>query len=236
MKKTAQIVTIPLNKEGWNEGDLLKDDSGNFKLVNHSRETNVEDWQAQQLLVLSDDEIQEGDCIKDGNLITKADGIILSLIKNSNYQCKKIIASYPQIESTLLISKETVQVWIDSGTPGEGSIDIFLKENRRRDNNFLLGYVEMVNTDPQGNLLLEFEHECKHCGVMTTQPDKECYKAPSIPTDYEILKKSLKHSDNLYNADDKSKDYALSENQLWENSLRDYEAGYKQALKDLGYE
>lgn len=23
------------------------------------------------------------------------------------------------------------------------------------------------------------EHECKYCGVMTTQPDEECYKAPS---------------------------------------------------------
>jgi hypothetical protein len=22
------------------------------------------------------------------------------------------------------------------------------------------------------------EHECKYCGVMTTQPDEECYKAP----------------------------------------------------------
>ena len=57
---------------------------------------------------------------------------------------------------------------------------------------------------------------------------------PSIPTDYEILKKSLEHSDNLYNSNDKCKDNILSENQLWENSLRDYEAGYKQALSDLG--
>lgn len=23
------------------------------------------------------------------------------------------------------------------------------------------------------------EHECKYCGVMTTQPDEECYRAPS---------------------------------------------------------
>ena len=22
------------------------------------------------------------------------------------------------------------------------------------------------------------EHECKYCGIMTTQPDEECYKAP----------------------------------------------------------
>jgi hypothetical protein len=22
------------------------------------------------------------------------------------------------------------------------------------------------------------EHKCKYCGVMTTQPDEECYKAP----------------------------------------------------------
>ena len=22
------------------------------------------------------------------------------------------------------------------------------------------------------------EHECKYCGVMTTQPDEECYRAP----------------------------------------------------------
>lgn len=23
------------------------------------------------------------------------------------------------------------------------------------------------------------EHKCKYCGVMTTQPDEECYKAPT---------------------------------------------------------
>ena len=59
---------------------------------------------------------------------------------------------------------------------------------------------------------------------------------PSRPTDEEMVKKSLFYSNNLYNSDDKWPNNILSEYQLWENSLRDYETGYKQALKDLGYE
>lgn len=26
---------------------------------------------------------------------------------------------------------------------------------------------------------MEMEHECKYCGVITTQPDEDCYKAPT---------------------------------------------------------
>lgn len=35
------------------------------------------------------------------------------------------------------------------------------------------------------------EHKCKYCGVMTTQPDEECYKKPSISDDVieDIIKK-----------------------------------------------
>jgi hypothetical protein len=29
------------------------------------------------------------------------------------------------------------------------------------------------------DLLPEIEHECRYCGVMTTQPDCECYKVPA---------------------------------------------------------
>lgn len=43
------------------------------------------------------------------------------------------------------------------------------------------------------------EHKCKYCGIMTTQPDEECYKKPSISDDVieDIIKKwsvSLHHA------------------------------------------
>jgi hypothetical protein len=41
------------------------------------------------------------------------------------------------------------------------------------------------------------EHKCKYCGVMTTQPDEECYKAP-IPHD---LEKYYKYAWDNYNHD-----------------------------------
>ena len=68
MKKTVQIVTIPLNKECWSKDDLLKLISGksfdecDWCLAGREKDNMVEgNWQAQQLLVLSDDEVKEED-------------------------------------------------------------------------------------------------------------------------------------------------------------------------------
>ena len=60
MKKTVQIVTMPLNKEGWSHGDLLYDNTCKEYAIAIQSCIDV-DWQAQQLLVLSDDEVKEED-------------------------------------------------------------------------------------------------------------------------------------------------------------------------------
>ena len=62
MKKNIQIVTVPTGKQGWNKGDIVvihgeamisDSDTPDW----HNLATK---WSAKQLLVLSDDEIQEG--------------------------------------------------------------------------------------------------------------------------------------------------------------------------------
>ena len=72
----------------------------------------------QQLLVLSDDVIT-GDIVYGGE--DKDEKYIHKCSFNCKLSnCKKIVAAYPHIEGTLPISKETIQAWIDAGTPGEG--------------------------------------------------------------------------------------------------------------------
>jgi hypothetical protein len=164
MKKTVQIVTIPLNKEGWNINELVLDSIG-LCLAEHDYYEGCPKWQPQQLLVLSDDEIQESDWVlsqqedESFNEIYKWDG---QSYLDKDY---KIIASYPQIEGTLPISKETVQAWIDAGTPGEGSVEIddtiYCSVVKGK-----VKYGDPTKLDPQGNLLLEF---------LEQQPEEDIY-------------------------------------------------------------
>lgn len=134
MKKTVQIVTIPLDKKGFSINDLIKkpafDAAGEierWKISYYGMSTGI--WKAHQLLVLSDDEIKINDMYYASGSKTleysvfKADTARLVKIGNE-LGVKKVIASYPQIEGTLAISKETVQAWIDSGTPGKGSLEM----------------------------------------------------------------------------------------------------------------
>lgn len=311
MKKTVQIVTIPLNKEGWGNNALLKRQPpqiDQYIIADKGSNPVTESiWQAQQLLVLSDDEIQEGDICHDycdagqppyKHLIGKC----LSVDKTNGWiefkdyktglgWCKKIIASYPHIEGTLPISKETVQAWIDDGTP----LEVTLKEALRGS----------MCLDPQGNLLLEFGEKepdnycpsctegCEYCiteprreqvvinktrnvgtsfdhlkssiptdahslEVFAIKPDETgklfayigfkiangnfefiavpyTEPKPSIPTDEEIREKAR----NLKNEEVENRKNCSSEN-LINDPLVTYEIGiingYKQALKDLGYE
>jgi hypothetical protein len=235
MKKTVQIVTIPLDKKdnapffkkddlvlrkvlgGPNLEPMLK-----FKIIDKNQ---IALARLQQLLVLSDDEIQEGDKTKSSYLNKVTDIIGEQWVdykaapKDVQDDFKKVIASYPQLEGTLPISKETVQAWIDSGTP----LEVILKEALRGS----------MCLDPQGNLLLEFSKK----GFYNLFPIEQCgdLNKPSIPTDEEIEKNS--------------KDYAYAmKGQLytekgqhpadtaWSLLSRGYTDGYKQALKDLGHE
>jgi len=207
MKKTVQIVTILLDKEGWSKGDLVDNGSLGYSLAPYDNKDGIDDWQAQQLLVLSDDEIKEGDWFY------KPDMKMVFIAEYTPYKgCKKIIASYPHIQGTLPISKETVQAWIDAGTPEEGAIheEIYMTSKN-------------LSVDSQGNLLLEFAQPFK-----STMP---IYTVPSIPTDEEIREKALSALKKEREVDDGEQLSAFEGRCL----TTGFYQGYKQALKDLGH-
>jgi len=221
MKKTVQIVTIPLDKEGWSKGDLVDNGSLGYSLAPYDNKAGIDDWQAQQLLVLSDDEIQEGDKAKSSylnnvtNIINEEWVDYKAAPKDVQDSFKKVIASYPRIPGTLPISKETVQAWIDSGTPEEGSVEMLYW---CKNGDSLSGCEKQAhcgcsdNTeadiDPQGNLLLEFGKkvcsekeilkklryaetpELKDSFLQELHDIREKQSKPAIPTDEEIEKKA----------------------------------------------
>ena len=241
MKKTVQIVTIPLDKKD-NAPFFKKDDlvlrkvlGGpnlqamlKFKIIDKNQ---IALARLQQLLVLSDDKIKEGDWFY------KLDMKMVFIAEYTPYKgCKKIIASYPQLEGTLPISKETVQAWIDSGTPGESDIEVQLMGSSMNTNMyFSIGdTLYTYNIDPQGNLLLEFQFSREQLLNKQEEAQSKMWDEtnfshkPSIPTDEKI--------------NDIASDYAVEKCRIMKNMKcltarkTAYIDGYKQALKDLGHE
>jgi hypothetical protein len=276
MKKTVQIVTIPLDKEGWSKGDIIND--GKFTSIGIYSSEGFGNWQPQQLLVLSDDEVELGDIGKivkypfgigktiehGGNHGIEVECITCTLVDNiynvvagtkgrfSSEDVYEILASYPQIPGTLPISKETVQIWIDSGTPEEGSVevvdwnclrpDICKCYNQQKFYPYCKYYKDSNGTklDPQGNLLLKFGKniELKEIGEKLKDrilfPDalehaKDYLSKvvkPSIPTDEEIDRICVRGCH----------DFILEKGIMTPITPKQYyTAGYKQALKDLGH-
>jgi hypothetical protein len=203
-------------------------------------ETSIKDnpyFVSQQLLVLSDDEIQKGDWYLFDNAYLRKDA---GYVENKGHRYKKVIASYPHIEGTLPISKETVQAWIDSGTPRDGTVDT---ENICLQTGISCGYpcngdcdekaYKEYVYDPQGNLPLKFPmsaydgvdfERIKHRNrdLIHNSIDK-----PSIPTDEEIDRICVRGCH----------DFILEKGIMTPITPQQYyTAGYKQALKDLGHE
>jgi hypothetical protein len=262
MKKTVQIVTIPLDKEGWGNNALLKRQPpqiDQYIIADKGSNPITESiWQAQQLLVLSDDKIQLNDMYYASGSRTleysvfKADTERLVKIGNE-LSVKKVIASYPQIEGTLSISKKTIQEWIDAGTPGEGSVEIddtiYCSVVKGK-----VKYGDPTKLDPQGNLLLEFGKkvcskkeilkklryaetpELKDSFLQELHDIREKQSKPSILTNEEIEKKAEQSATEWlkasYNPDIHDEE---KENWAKQDYCCGYEDGYKQALKDLGY-
>jgi|GEM_PF-5811089 len=152
----------------------------------------------------------------------------LKLLYSNNslnaYDGDKLIASSdPHIEGTLSISKETVKAWIDSGTPGEGSVLINTECPYPGNNCTCIGKCKAATNkpklDPQGNLLLEFGKPFKF--------NMPIYTVPSIPTYKEI--------------NDTATEYAEEKCRIMSNikcltaRKTAYIDGYQKALKDLGH-
>lgn len=227
MKKTVQIVTIPLDKQS-NFGIFKDVEDGEIIFMDTSIKDNPY-WQAQQLLVLSDDKLKKGDVIL-------SNGNVCDLLHNGETPQDeddpiKIIASYPQLSTTLPISKKTVEEWIDAGTPGEGSVEIgdtiYCSVVKGK-----VKYGDPTKLDHQGNLLLEFSKEITRSMQGYNYGDFEDETKPSIPTDEEIEEKFKE----LYK--DNRMDFKGLNTPLHPlfTAFLNYQYGYKQALKDLGYE
>jgi hypothetical protein len=237
MKKTVQIVTIPLNKEGWSKRDLVKTiyNDAFFEIAVYDNCLSSEGT-GYQFLVLSDDELHNNEVYYD--TILKAWGRTPYMGETTDV-CKKVIASYPQLEGTLPISKETVQAWIDAGTP----LEVTLKEALRGS----------MCLDPQGDLLLEFGEKIELKEIGEKLKDRILFPdalehakdylskvvKPSIPTDKEIEKKAEQSATEWWASQPDPGLDALFTEELEKWAKQDYccgyEDGYKQALKDLGY-
>jgi hypothetical protein len=250
MKKTVQIVTIPLNKDSWSKGDIIINDEHTFIAIYNSE--GFGDWQAQQLLVLSDDdEIQKDDIVYD--LVNNRVELIISVNKESEVckfkggafdlkYTKKLIASYPQLEGTLPISKETVQTWIDAGTPEESSVEMIQKKPvgcsilncegmRTGSCDCFDEKWKIPKHDPQGNLLLGFPLNTEPLRKRQEEAQSKMWDETnfshklSIPTDKEIEEKAKSIGNDGGPFSTRVQNYAYM-----------YQEGYKQALKDLGHE
>jgi hypothetical protein len=264
MKKAVQIVTIPINKEGWNVNELVLDSIG-LCLAEHDYYEGCPKWQTQQLLVLSDAEIQEGDCAyyDTGNiqpcnsaLWGKKDAARCELDRKAYGDCKKIIASYPNIPSTLKLSTKMIQKWIDNNAPEETNVEI-IKDCQGwggRGCQSLCSCPLKYKVEefpysgdayPKDNLLLEFNKEitdedisnaAKKLG-QTIEDIRSGYLSvekakPSIPTDEEIREKALSALKKEREVDDGEQLSAFEGRCL----TTGFYQGYKQALKDLGHE
>jgi len=252
MKKTVQIITIPLDKEGWNKDDIIlcvdvamsnSENIGTLEIARYDYPAQNPYWEAQRLLVLSDDEPNPNQAVLVSNV--KDDFEKLGLPINKGYI--NIVASYPQLPNSLPISKETVKAWIDSGTPVEGSVLINTECPYPGNNCTCVGKCKAATNkpklDPQGNLLLEFGKEKTLEEVMANvfanwaDTDRIAYefleesvKQPSIPTDEEIEQKA--HNEYPYGYTNSIGSYNRSR---YETKKESYILGYKQALKDLGH-
>lgn len=253
MKKTVQIVTVPCKQPSY----LLKilDNSiantgrlkGTIEIHDSPWDTDKE-FEAQQLLVLSDD-VQHGDIsYHSGNRTHIYDKY--SCTEN----CKKVISSYPNIEGTLPLSKETIQEWIDNGTPKECSVDMLfwckdghsLAACEKQAHCSCSDYPE-TEVDFQGNLILEFDKQplkeimdsvfdkWEATNKIVTSHLEKAVKVSIIPTDEEIEEKAEEYANLFWDAN--SLDTTLiDESRMWDAGKVNYQNGYKQALKDLGYD
>ena len=250
MKKTVQVVMLPTkNKSSF----IYKYDEDYYHIKKNQvvfEEFNPYSTSiAQQLLVLSDDVTSEGD------LLHSYGKIYVSVGKNNPLEHenspKKIIGSYPQIEGTLPISKETVQAWINVGTPVDASVEIKHKSIGRNTIGTtpagepikMNSFIETPKLDSQGNLLLEFDKKEEPVVIKKTRNVGTSFDhLPSIPIDEKISIKAAEYAesqhtiptDMLNSIDQYDIERVAMIEQAIEESKSDYLSGYKQALKDLG--
>ncbi len=128
MNKQHKSVLVPMDKRDWQRGDILKSKNGILIIapLSYKETEKVDNWQVQQLLILNDEPIKEGDYTYSefGNSFNQCNNIEGCNIINKSTDFKKIIASYPHISGTLPISIEDVKIFVERGCPDNISVEM----------------------------------------------------------------------------------------------------------------
>jgi hypothetical protein len=229
MKKNIQIVTVPCEEQI--EFSILRDSEDGEIIFTQSSAENNPYFEPQQLFVLSDDEIQEGNVC-----LSRETGEVFTCKENHSdldhyidtkgkthytnidpHQVYKIVASYPQIPNTLSISKETVQAWIDAGTPGEVELIVYGTFDGTDSTKPFL--------NPDNTINLDFGKDVKYEEISGLGK-------PSIPIEEEMEEKAQDYSNIIEKHWDERGGFGQ---QFGDEAYAAYKEGYQQALKDLGH-
>ncbi len=124
MIQTYNLVLVAQGwKTGWDGGQIIKcikDDGkgwieGDMMVANYASDKSFPEWQAQQLLTLSDQRPTEGD---DSQLYDTRSGKIAqnvgNCIKEFNPAIQQVLASHPHLPNTLPISPSILQWYCKS--------------------------------------------------------------------------------------------------------------------------
>jgi hypothetical protein len=256
-----------LDKQGWDKDDLVIQHGDkvywHLTRLGSGTVTDYIDAQAQQLLVLSDDEIQDDDWyLNTENKLRRKTGIAKFPSKDG----RKIIASYPQLDGILSISKETVQAWIDVYTPKEGRVEMgrFYEGNYygkcKACNKEFFGdkrwhyckkcSEKQIKIDYQGNLLLELMYEGEDKTLIDfIKKDRLEAVITNVVNDYiedkisseEALRKLTAIKEPSISTDEEiakkahyyKQDYDFINTEIEQYIETAFFEGYKRALKDL---
>jgi len=138
MKKLQKIITIDTDKTYPETCLIKKGDKYHYCLAGGEfRRLVANGWQPQELILISNEEIKEGDLVLyEMNSIEYA---TIDYIEANSYN-GKIIAAYPQIENLPLFSKEFLQEWCNNPVEkiGVQYDEISTKVNR---NGLLIRYI-----------------------------------------------------------------------------------------------
>jgi hypothetical protein len=143
MKTTA--VLLPSDKVGWEKGDIVKgigedndivQNNGKLGTVSYNQSVESKYWQAQELYLISDSKVCEGDwCLDLNSKNEKRIGICdwsYKILKNSSW--KKVIAS-THIEVLPRIPNDLIQFYVkQQGKIDEVEIKTFINSQQHRDN------------------------------------------------------------------------------------------------------
>lgn len=122
MEKLYDTKLVEIDKTGYGPNDIVKSASGTVLVAEKSRsDGGIYGWQAQRLVITSNEPVGSGWYIDDNNLIRK------SVTDDADYWAvrkhyKKVEATYPSMREISRIDIADVMKWVKEGCPG--SVDL----------------------------------------------------------------------------------------------------------------